>query len=402
MFNPHRRNRHAERLLWCELKLHARRDSQLLPPPPKPSRHEKNRGHQAAWVSQTPSSITKAPSMQSSMSGRSVSSARSSECSESNAFSGATKLEVKRLAGEHCWACGNEPAHICHVIAKEDSQAPLWNEFGLITFSLTSAGNAVPLCPTCHNQFDLAADPGFFFIPTDLQYFNQFELNDRDRRRADMEQGVISKREIPSRDMYRAHQVKQGLISADSVGGLYHPVFLKHYFHHNLLPFDVLPYFSRPRQWHGAPLATFRKAFPVLGSARLNALSRQTRLELEQLRNLYFLAEEEDSPSMVPATIPTPRPQPDDQEMKRSPDDDTRDDPGSKKSKPTPIEDAAREKGNRGEKAGTHQQCPVTLGDSSLDWVLGPDISTEEVVRRYTPVLARSSLSSTLKSANII
>ncbi|OJD17002.1 hypothetical protein AJ78_02891 [Emergomyces pasteurianus Ep9510] len=347
-----------------------------------------------------------------------MSSARSSEHSlKSDAFSAATKLEVKRLAGEGCWACGNESVHICHIIAKEDPQvgnatsatcyrnqanilltrkAQLWNEFGLITFSLTSAGNAVPLCPTCHNQFDLATDPGFFFMPTDLQYFIQFELKDRERRRANMEQGIISTREVPTRDLYRAHQVNQGIIPADSVGGLYLPIFLKHYFHRNRLPFDVLPYFSRPRQWHGAPLATFRRAFLVLGSGRLNALSRQTRLELQQLRDLYFLTEEEDSPSMAPATIPTLRPQPDDQEKKRPPGDDTPDNPGSKKSKPTARGDITQEKGDRSGEAGTKRQCPIALRDSSLDWVLGPDISTEEAVRRYTPVLARSSRSSTL------
>ncbi|KAL1969800.1 hypothetical protein VTN77DRAFT_7309 [Rasamsonia byssochlamydoides] len=101
-------------------------------------------------------------------------SAQSSEDSlKSDAFSAGTKLEVRRLTGEDCWACGNEWTHICHVVAKEDPQARLWDESGLINFSSTSARNAIPLCPTCHNQFDLAADPGFLFIPTDLQYFIQ-------------------------------------------------------------------------------------------------------------------------------------------------------------------------------------------------------------------------------------
>ncbi|EDN02656.1 hypothetical protein I7I51_07656 [Histoplasma capsulatum] len=364
-----------------------RQDSQLLLQPPEPLSHEKSRPPGVGISDYTslnslesvesslvqPSSITKAPSMQSFMSSDTSSPRRSEYFLKSDAFSAATKLEVKRLAGENCWACGR----------------------GL------AAGNAVPLCPLCHDQFDLATDPGFLFIPTDLQYFIQFELKDRERRRADMEQGVISKREIPTRDMYRAHQVKQGIISADSVGGLYLPIFLKHYFHCNRLPFDVLPYFSRPRQWHGAPLATFRTAFLVLGSARLNVLSRQTRLELQQLRDLYFLTEEEGSPSMVPGSIPTPRPQADDQERKRSPDDDTRDDTGSIKPKPTARGDAAPEKGDRSGEAGTHRQCPATIRDSSLDWALGPDIPTEEAVRRYAPVLARSSLSSTLEGANI-
>jgi hypothetical protein len=31
-------------------------------------------------------------------------------------------MEVKRIAGENCWACSSEPAQICPVVAKEDPQ----------------------------------------------------------------------------------------------------------------------------------------------------------------------------------------------------------------------------------------------------------------------------------------
>lgn len=92
-------------------------------------------------------------------------------------------MELKRIAGENCWACSSEPAQICPVVAKEDPQvgkqsllacldydnniqARFWAEKGLINFSLVSAMNAIPLCPLCHYQFDLALDLGFVFYST--------------------------------------------------------------------------------------------------------------------------------------------------------------------------------------------------------------------------------------------
>jgi hypothetical protein len=44
---------------------------------------------------------------------------------------------------------------------------------------LTSPINAIPLCPLCRTQFDLANDPGFVFFPSDLEFFINFELADR-------------------------------------------------------------------------------------------------------------------------------------------------------------------------------------------------------------------------------
>lgn len=97
-----------------------RQDSQLLLQPPEPLSHEKSRPPGVGISDYTslnslesvesslvqPSSITKAPSMQSFMSSDTSSPRRSEYFLKSDAFSAATKLEVKRLAGENCWACG--------------------------------------------------------------------------------------------------------------------------------------------------------------------------------------------------------------------------------------------------------------------------------------------------------
>ncbi|KAJ5926095.1 hypothetical protein N7516_007868 [Penicillium verrucosum] len=77
-----------------------------------------------------------------------------------DAFSTATKTEIKRLAGDSCWVCQATEPQICYVIAKEDKQVDLWLNAGLIDFSLTSPANGITLCGSCHPQFDRDHNPG--------------------------------------------------------------------------------------------------------------------------------------------------------------------------------------------------------------------------------------------------
>lgn len=262
-------------------------------------------------------------------------------------------------------------------------QARLWAELGLINFSLVSAMNAIPLCPTCHSQFDLAIDPGFFFVPTDLRYFIQFELKDRERRKRAAEEGTILDRETPAAEEYKAHQVAKGIIPPDAIGGQYLRVFLKSYLHHDELPFDVMAYLSKPKEWHGAPLASLRRAIPILGSGRLKALKSQMRLELQKLRDLYFL-DEESSPGNMSVDLGTRQTQPNDQVKKRQLDDITDDKSGSpKKQRQGNEERSSRD-------PGTTRYCPILLKEVLSYWTLGPDVTAEEAVRRYAPVFARS------------
>ena len=100
-------------------------------------------------------------------------------------------------------------------------QAPLWAGIGLIGFSITSIANAIPLCPPCHGQFDCHIDPGLVFIPTDLQYFIDFELNDKERRKRAAEEGNFMKREAPNSDMYKLHQVSKGLLALMLPGAMH-------------------------------------------------------------------------------------------------------------------------------------------------------------------------------------
>lgn len=161
----------------------------------------------------------------------------------------------------------------------------MWAKLGLINFSLTSHENTIPLCPTCHRELDLTLDPGLIIVPTHLEYFIDFELNDRNGRA-----GRLGVRRVPTPDEYR-HYVEgkgeYGTIARYITGGLYTPVFLKHYFFMGRAPevHDALSY-SRP--WHGSPMAALRRAFMALGSGRIGMIPPNTKSDLQRLRDLYF------------------------------------------------------------------------------------------------------------------
>jgi hypothetical protein len=128
----------------------------------------------------------------------------------------------------------------------------LWSDAGLITFNISSKNNGIALRPTCHYQFDMIIDPGFVFIPTDLNFFINFKLEDGERRAKERE---TPRRQVLNYETYKAHQMAKGDITVEAYGGLYHPIFLKEYFHQRLIPstlvLQLLEYLSKPKPWHG-------------------------------------------------------------------------------------------------------------------------------------------------------
>ncbi|KAN0068118.1 hypothetical protein V8E54_013688 [Elaphomyces granulatus] len=303
-----------------------------------------------------------------------LSVAQPSPSVKSDVFPPAVRTEVKKIAGDKCWACGSEPVQVCHVVVKEDPQTELWANKGLFNFSLTSSMNAISLCPLCHVQFDSALDPGFVFLPTDLDYFINFELEDRKRRTDAAIEGITLKREVPTTEQYKKHQTENGVISRESIGGLYQPIFLKSYLLRNRLPFDIMQYLTSPLEWHGSPMASLRRAIPVLGSGRLSGLKRQTRMKLQKLRDLYFLDDEEDSEeefaNKEPGTeIPLVEPSGQGQKRKAS----------------TP-QDKPKPKKQRENDDGASKYVGKYVSTTRIPWALGPNISTEEAVNRYAPL----------------
>ncbi|KAB8227225.1 HNH endonuclease signature motif containing protein [Aspergillus alliaceus] len=303
-----------------------------------------------------------------------MSSISSDSCPESDVFSTATKTEVRRLAGDRCWVCQSTEPQICHVIANEDKQLDVWFEAGLLNFSLLSAANGIPLCATCHTQFDRAHDPGFVFIPTDLQYFIDFELEDRERRLA----SNTLPRQVPTSVMYRDHLMKEKKIPDDTTSGLYRPIFLKEYLLQGIISVEDLG-FTKPKQWHGAPIATLRRGILALGSARITSLDKVTVAQLQVLRDLYFRPVEDNSVNVRSSLV-----QPDIHCQKRRTDDDDDEQPKNKRFK----------------RDSTRTDKPEHMDGNDLDakqhylrafeaeWVLGPNFTTEQIIHRYAPLFA--------------
>jgi hypothetical protein len=115
--------------------------------------------------------------------------------------------------------------------------------------------NGIALCQPCHTEFDQTVDPGFVFLPTNLQYFIDFEPGDRQQRDLESNRNHDC-RKVPTAEDYKIYQFNEGKISADAIGGLYRPIFLRNYLLGGRLSSDILDSMSTPKQWHGAPMGT--------------------------------------------------------------------------------------------------------------------------------------------------
>ncbi|KAM5447629.1 hypothetical protein MaudCBS49596_005888 [Microsporum audouinii] len=293
----------------------------------------------------------------------------SNTSSQSSTLSETIKLESKRLSGPNCWACNTRQPQICHVVAQQDTQIEVWEKAGLFNFAYKSVANAIPLCPSCHVQFDLAIDPGYIFFPADLHFFINFELEDRERRRLTAESGFPVKRQVPTAKDYKDHQIRNGSISPEDVGGLYRRVFLKNFLHDGMFP-SIIPTLTTPKCWHGDPMASLRRAIAALGSPRIYVINPETRSSLEQLRDLYFsdTAERQIQENLQHGQQPT-------QATRRSQNEATEE--SVKKRKGKTVEDSQ-------DVDGHGLGFNLEAGDT---FILGPTMTANEVIQKYAPVL---------------
>ncbi|PLB35932.1 uncharacterized protein BDW47DRAFT_57549 [Aspergillus candidus] len=287
----------------------------------------------------------------------------SSSQPRSHAFSAATRLEVQRLSGNACWACGTLSPQIAHVIGNEDGQIPLWSDMSLLNFSLTSADNGIPLCPTCHVEFDRSEDPGFIFLPVDIPFFIEFELKDRERRAVAEKDGKILRREVPTNIMYVDHLIRQRRLPEGSTGGgLYRPIFLRPY----LLGGRVSPEdfgLLQTKQWHGAPMASLRRGILALGSGRICTVDETTVEDLQRLRDLYF-REQSSRPCLTNTSLNVPP-------RKRKAND--------------------REEGSPSKRGGINDsqaRASDSMDICSEHWTLGPHYTSHQACERYAYILA--------------
>lgn len=104
-------------------------------------------------------------------------------------------------------------------------------------------------------------------------------------------------RQIPTADEYRRNQLGKGKIADDSIGGLYRCFDLKPRLDPLLSDYRELQQrvleirqagIQKPKPWHGAPIASLRRAIAALGSNRIDEIVPEEQIQqLTQLRILY-------------------------------------------------------------------------------------------------------------------
>lgn len=248
----------------------------------------------------------------------------------------------------------------------------------MINFDLMSESNAVALCGTCHRNFDLACDPGFVFLPSDVSFFIHFEEEDYRRRCALAEQGITASRDCPTASMYRDHQAKVGLVSPDAAGGLYKRVIFKAF--QPYLPQSV---FNAEKVWHGAPMAALRRAFFALGSIRVEAFGPQLRDDLRILQDLY--AREPPQTELHHAADTVNRSEELTRKRRADNEQSERTHKRSRSSQPSKsLQEATGAGYTNHTRLATSTPSYTNIACSAVQkWVLGPGVSSWEAAKRY-------------------
>lgn len=227
--------------------------------------------------------------------------------STSYGFAPSVKEKVERFnGGFQCWHCNAPKSHICHVIGRRERVLfqELQSQGRLSIQNPDQAENAIPLCPLCHDALDEISSPGWVFIPTDLQYFLDFERRDYKRRREMVgSTGAYVIRVSPSPGQYLQHQRKK--VEEHAHGGLYACYVLRHYV--GRIPGMVqmqpgLSPYTEPKPWHGDPMAALSKSFKAVGMTPL-AFPTEVRDKLMELSILYSTNDQliKDRPRWHPA-----------------------------------------------------------------------------------------------------
>ncbi|KAK0263127.1 hypothetical protein LTR35_017607 [Friedmanniomyces endolithicus] len=205
----------------------------------------------------------------------------------SDTFSETTKRRIPfDIADEpNCLHCRGERSLFCHVIAVADRSYEKYRKYGFLHHRRSDCTNGVLLCSSCHTAFDDPYDPGLVFFPEDLQWFLDYEERERAGRRQHRTLGVPLRKRKPSADEYVEHN-----------GGKY-----------NVYTMTTFMGPEAPRKpgvdvpvkvWKGAPMASLRRAFMVLGNPLCaQHLPRDTVALLRRLQDIYFEREEEEEQS---------------------------------------------------------------------------------------------------------
>lgn len=376
-----------------------KKDRDLMPPPPSPPRFsvQASLRESERSSSSTSSRASKRGSHSRETTDRfPVGEARTDI---SNTFTDGVKIEVVRLAGEKCWACLNTDLQFAHVVAQKDGQvsirplstfisnrltwhqAQFWIKANLFPFSLKMPANCIPLCSACHGAFDRPSDPCWVFLPTDLDFFIQFEITDQHRRAND----PASPRRVPTIEQYRDHQVSENMIPPGSSAGFYRSIWLKDFLHDGHTPLEFLKFLSPAKKWHGHPLAAIRRGISVLGSARCYSLDATTLEQLTILRQLYFDDKNLIDQKLVQLNqIPVRH-----RKRNRSHDSDDESPPTNKKRPSAKPHDPAASQNVQitDMNKDTHYKSSDAPPDPINDWVFGPAATGNDIIARFAPVM---------------
>ncbi|KAL8644952.1 MAG: hypothetical protein Q9210_006987 [Variospora velana] len=217
--------------------------------------------------------------------------------------------------GDFCWCCNAGVIQFCHVIPRGDRK--MFRELrrrGLLSITTIHApANGVALCPTCHILFDAHQFPGWVFLPLDLQYFVDFEIQDFERRQQHHnDTGEWPVRAVPLPQDYRQHQAD--LLPRDAVGGLYRKIFFHSRFRDHSGDISGESTEFPPKAWLGDPLAALNRAFTSLGS-QSHLFPVEIKQQLRDLQDLYSTHDHmtgavstmqtNSKPAAVEAAVPT-------------------------------------------------------------------------------------------------
>ncbi|KAL8935148.1 MAG: hypothetical protein Q9211_004854 [Gyalolechia sp. 1 TL-2023] len=139
--------------------------------------------------------------------------------------------------------------------------------------------NGMRMCVLCHASFDNPEMPAWVFVPSNLDFFINFENADfRRRQREHQMTGNFPIRQCPLAEDY-----------VEKAGGLYDTYMLRQHGRDNngWIP-GLSNYLPHPRWWHGDPMAALYKAFKTIGIS-----SRILPSNLAVISDLYQRNDEE-------------------------------------------------------------------------------------------------------------
>ena len=208
-------------------------------------------------------------------------------------------------------------------------------------------------------------DPGWVLFPSDLDYFISYENSDYEMRVSEALKGSRKERSCPTAAQYLYTQRQSGRLPPEAVGGLYRRVFLRR-LHPHISPNTLL----QEKSWFGAPIAALRRAIHATGSFRVSAFDNDDLEKLRSLQKLY--------------ARPDPEVQPYGSFTVTEPIGATAEDENN--SPPPKRRRLSNNNPDDPDKKIPNQATEYYHTKAVFNWILGPDMTTNEIVSRYASV----------------